>query len=336
MSLEPEHIVKFLNDPTNERWNNDLMDLLIARINKLCFEECQIDRIACTLTPMCNRRFLLKLRILNGLGPDELPKFCYKVHKNVLLRDFQEKTVVYRPFDSYLYLIDFLDIFFHSEYRKLNKFISFKNWEETFKILEKELQKKKLSYLLSKNQNYLIFHYEEKLHIIFVEKGYVLCNARREKVFTLELIKGIFKMFSKKYFPDVDIKQKSNSHVSIKTIVPKDIISQIHPFEEINDESEEDTYFHNQFHTDIDELMQVCQRIQLRIDRNQNLEIKLYLDLITNNYTDKKKHIPIKYRDLFKVKEFLEKLYNQFYILWLDGYIQVENIKEDKGEILNE
>ncbi|MGV9171976.1 MAG: hypothetical protein ACOC44_19965 [Promethearchaeia archaeon] len=335
MPLEPEHLIDFLNDPTNERRNADLMDLTIARINKLCFEECQIDRIACTLTPMCTRRFLLKLRMINGLGHEDLPKFCYKAHKNMVQRDFEEKTVIYKPFDSYLYLIDFLDIFFHADYRKLNKFISFKNWEDVLNLLEEKVQKTGVfNYHLSENKNYFIFLYEEKLHIVFVEEGYVLTNARRESVASLELLKGIFKLFSNLFFPDIKVKQSKNSHITLKTIVPKDIISRVEPFDESKEDSEEFKYFHNIFHTDIGELMHFCERIRLKADRNENLEIKLYLDLLTNNYNERNKQLPLRYRDIFKIKEFLEKLYNNFYILWLDQYPL--NIEEDEGEIINE
>ncbi|MFO8019601.1 MAG: hypothetical protein R6U96_13320 [Promethearchaeia archaeon] len=335
MPIEPEHILKFLNDSTKEKRNSELLNLLITRINKLCFEECQIDRIACTLTPMCTRRFLLKLRIINGLDFNDLPKFCYKVHKNTVLRDFEEKTVIYKPFDSYLYLIDFLDIFFHAEYRKLNKYISFKNWDEAFKLFEEKIQKTgAFNYYLSENKNFLIFHYEEKLHIIFVEKDYVLTNARRDKIASLELLKGIFNLFSKLYFPDVKVKQKSNGYITLKTIIPKDIISRIAPPDEIKEDSEEDEYFHNVFYTDIEELMYFCQRIRLKIDRNENLEIKLYLGLLTNNHSEHNKQVPLRYRDIYKIRDFLEKLYNKFYIIWLDSYPL--NVEEEEGEILNE
>ena len=109
MPLSPHDILKFFED-ADDTYDFELLNLLIKRLNVLCFEECEIDRISCTLSPKCTRRFLLKLRIKAGLATEDLPKFCYSVHKNVVLRDFRNKTVVYRPFDSFLYLVDFLDI----------------------------------------------------------------------------------------------------------------------------------------------------------------------------------------------------------------------------------
>ena len=158
MPIQPEHITNFLNSDSESKFKSELMDLLVKRINQLCFQECQIDRIACTLTPLCSRRFLLKIRILNGLTIDDLPKFCYSVHKNVILRDFRNKTVIYRPFDTYLYIIDFLDVYFHGDYRKLNKFITKKELKEVFKILDDRINNRDedFQYFLSDKKNYLI------------------------------------------------------------------------------------------------------------------------------------------------------------------------------------
>ena len=100
MPLQPEHIVDFLEKELDSKFQSELLELLNKRIYKLCFEECQIDRIQCTLTPLCTRRFLLKLRLINGLNIDDQPKFCYSVHKGIVQRDFLNKTVVYKPNDA--------------------------------------------------------------------------------------------------------------------------------------------------------------------------------------------------------------------------------------------
>jgi len=38
MPLEPRHIIDFLGDATNDKFNSELLDLLIKKVNKLCFE----------------------------------------------------------------------------------------------------------------------------------------------------------------------------------------------------------------------------------------------------------------------------------------------------------
>jgi len=131
MPLQPEHIAKFLDENVDVKFKTELLKLLRERIDRLCFKECEIDRIQCTLTPLCTRRTLLKIRLLNGLTLEDQPNFCYSVHKNIIFRDFRNKTVIYKPNDAYLYLIDFFDVFFHGDYRKLNKFFSKEDFKET-------------------------------------------------------------------------------------------------------------------------------------------------------------------------------------------------------------
>lgn len=316
MPLEPADVINFLSE-ADDKYNSELLDLLITRINKLCFEECQIDRIACTLTPKCSRRFLLKMRIKNGLSIEDLPKFCYSVHKNVVLRDFRNKTVVYRPFDAYLYLIDFLDIFFHGDYRKLNKFISFKQWEEVEKILRKRIEKSEpFNYKIT--DNHLIVKYEDKIHVVYIEEKYVICNALRENISSLEILQGLCELYAKFYFPEVSMRILKSNRLRISTKVPAEIVQSIakhlDPEQEPN---KKDNYFWNIFWDDLGALMDLCDQIQIRIRRNDDLIISLYLDLLTNKLNRELKQMPLQYKDLRLILNFIYKMYNEFYVIWV-------------------
>ncbi|MFX0072787.1 MAG: hypothetical protein ACFFAO_17025 [Candidatus Hermodarchaeota archaeon] len=317
MPLEPKHVINFLEDSTNDKFNSELLDLLIKRINRLCFEECQIDRIQCTLTPLCTRRFLLKMRIKNGLTLDDLPKFCYSVQKNIVLRDFRGKTVVYKPFDAYLYLVDFLDIFFHGDYRKLNKFISFKNWDDALKIFEERIKNgENFRYYLK--HNYMIFKFDDRIHIISIDENYVLCSANRENIATLELLAAICEFYNKLYFPEVKVKLVPNKFVEITTILPKDIVKSISeaPVMEENP-SKKDHYFWNVFYEDLETMMVLCEEIHLKMDWNNNLLVKLCINLETNNINENGKRNPLRFRDLRLMLNFIQRLYNEFYVIWL-------------------
>ncbi|MFW9882411.1 MAG: hypothetical protein ACFFG0_55825 [Candidatus Thorarchaeota archaeon] len=167
MPLHSRDILQFLAKESDTKIKSELIDLLRSRIDNLCFEQCQIDRIQCTLTPLCSRRFLNKLRIKSGLKTEDLPQFCYSVHKGVVERYFRNKTLIYRPFDAYLYLIDFLDVFFHGDYRKLNKFISFNKWDEVFKIFDDRIHNRNEKFEYLKIDNYLILKFEDRIHPIY-------------------------------------------------------------------------------------------------------------------------------------------------------------------------
>ena len=317
MPIQPNHIINFLNDANNEKLNVELLDLFITRINQLCFEQCQIDRIQCTLSPQCRHRFLLSLRIKNGLTIDDLPKFCYSIHKNLIMRDFRRKTIVYKPHDAYLYLIDFLDVFFHGDYRKLNKFVSFQNWDEVKKMLNDRIENQKENFTYHITKNFMIFQYEDQIHVINLTEKYALCNAKTESIKDLELLEGLFGLFKTIYFPDVEIELMPEEFVEILIRMPNDVISSVKEVPLLDGNSKLDSYFWKIFPNDIEALIQFCKEIHLDLDENDNLIIKLDIGLESNSYVDGQQKLQLRFRDLRLIKNFIYRLYNEFYIIWL-------------------
>ncbi|MHA2008346.1 MAG: hypothetical protein ACXABO_04115 [Promethearchaeota archaeon] len=317
MPLLPDHILKFLDDESEAKHKSELLDLLNTRIRALCFDECERDRIVCTLTPLCFRRFLLKLRIKNKLSIDDLPQFCYSVHKGVIERFFRNKTVVYRPYDAYLYLVDFLDIFFHGDYRKLNKFISFKNWEEVIKIFQDRIQNRNEDFKYLLLDNYFIFRFDDKIHIIFLRENYVLCNANRETIENIELLYGLCKLYADVFFPEVNLRLLASNHVEIIVKVPYDVLTQVNNKALEDHRTKADDYFWNTFWEDLNGLTQYCEEIHLQMDKNQNLEIALSISLLTSNYSEEEKKVPLRFRDLRLILKFITRIYSDYYIIWV-------------------
>ncbi|MFX1398905.1 MAG: hypothetical protein ACFFAS_17885 [Promethearchaeota archaeon] len=316
MPLNPDHIIKYLENISIETNKAELLNLLIKRIDQLCFENCQIDRVACTLTPSCSRRFLLNLRLVSHIK--EIPEFCYGIQKNIVMRDFRNKTVVYTPNDAYLYTSDFFDVFFHGDYRKLTRYVQREQWDRIYKIFDDRIlyQNEKFEYIHS--NNYLIIKYDERIHVVLLKENYALCNADLEGFESLELLKGLCELFAKIYFPDVQLKIKNNQHVVIKTLIPQDVLSGITP--DLGNQKEltkSDDYFWNSFHKDLESLSQLCEKIRLSFDRNNNLNINLFLSLIINEELGKSKIRQLRFKDLRWILNFIYRLYNDFYILWL-------------------
>ena len=307
MPLQPEHIAKFLDEDVDAKFKTELLKLLRERIDRLCFKECEIDRIQCTLTPLCTRRTLLKIRLLSGLTLEDQPNFCYSVHKNIIFRDFRNKTVIYKPNDAYLYLIDFFDVFFHGDYRKLNKFFSKEDFKEAKKIFNDRINNRDehFQYLLTKDREFMLFKYDDKIHVCFVNEKYALCNANREKIADLKLLFGLCKLFSRIYFPEVKLKLIRNEYVEITTFIPKDTLSSISNEIPKDEENKRDNYIWNVFASDLDVLSQFCKEIRIYVDRKKNLAIKLSISAKAE----------IRYRDLRLVFNILLRLYNDFYIL---------------------
>lgn len=317
MPLSLDHIIRYLDFESDIKIKSELIEILRKRIDKLCFEECQIDRIQCTLAGLCNRRHLLKLRIKSGLSIDDLPKFCYSVHKGVVERFFRNKTIIYRPYDAYLYLIDFLDVFFHGDYRKLNKFISFNKWENIFEIFDDRIHNRDENFDYLKIDKYLIFKFEERIHVAFLDENYVLCNANRENITSLELLNGICQLYAQIYFPEVKLTFIPSKHIEISLKVPYEILTKIsqEPLDDNN--SKVDQYFWNTFWEDLNALTQYCDQISLHEDINKNLEINLHINLLTNNYTEEGNKIGLRYRDLRLIFNFATRIYTEYYIIWI-------------------
>lgn len=315
MPLTSLHLRNLLKDSQFDKEIDELTELMVKRINQLCFEDCQIDRIACTLQPKCRQRWLLKLRMLNKLSLDDQPKFCYSVHKNIIFRDYHNKTVVYKPIDSYLYTIDFLDVFFHGDYRKLNLYFSKKQFKDCFKIFKDRINNRDehFQYLLSDKENYMIFKFEDKIHVMFLNENYVLCNANRDNITSLELLKGICKLFARLYFPEFKLKLGFDDRIEIMGIIPIDILLKVSKEPPETKDNKIDEYFWNTLSNDLDALSQHCKEINLYLNKQQDLVIKMHLDVNSKN-RDRKNLL--RYRDLRLIFNIVFRIYNDFYIIW--------------------
>jgi len=319
MPLQPEHIEKFFEEEIDSKFKSELLELLRKRIDKLCFKECEIDRIQCTLTPLCTRRMLLKLRLLNGLTIEDQPKFCYSVHKNIIFRDFRNKTVIYKPNDAYLYLVDFFDVFFHGDYRKLNKLFSKKDFRGANKIFDDRINNRdeNFQYLLTDKKKFMIFKYDDKIHVCFIDEIYALCNANRENISDLELLYGLCKLFTRIYFPEVKLKLIPSSCVQITIIIPKDTLLTISKVPPTDEESKRDNYIWNAFPSDLDALSQFCKEINIFNDKKGNLAIRLNIGVRPEARMNKYSSAELRYRDLRLVFNIIYRLYNDFYILYV-------------------
>jgi hypothetical protein len=317
MPLQPEHLAKFFDDDIDTKFKTELLELLRKQIDTLCFKECEIDRIQCTLTPLCTRRTLLKIRLLSGLTIEDQPNFCYSVHKNIIFRDFRNKTVIYKPNDAYLYLVDFFDVFFHGDYRKLNKFFSKEDFKGASKIFNDRINNREenFQYRLTKDKEFMIFKYGEKIHVCYIKENYALSNANRENITDLKLLFGLCELFSQIYFPEVKLNFIQDEFVEITIIIPKDALSSISKEIPKEDDSKRDIYIWNVFPSDLEALSQFCKEINIYLDKKQNLAIKLSISVKTENHKNTISRFILRYRDLRLVFNILFRLYNDFYIL---------------------
>ncbi|MHA1803090.1 MAG: hypothetical protein ACTSU4_00990 [Promethearchaeota archaeon] len=282
-----------------------------------------MSKIACTLTPSCTRRFLLNLRIKSGLKIEDIPKFCYKIQKGIIERQFRGKTVIYFPHDTYLYIVDFFDVFFHGDYRKLNKFIAFKQWDYAFEIFDHRIhvEKENFKYYLTEEKNYLIFFFEDRIHVLFLNKNYALCNANREVIYSLELLHGLIYFYCSVHYPDVLLRLIPDERVELITKIPREILVKVSNNGLFEENSKYDQYFLGEFANDIEKLSFICEEINLIHDQNNNLQIKLNIIPTSPSYDNNKRRVPIKFRDLRTIFDFVNRIYQDYYVVNLEDYL---------------
>jgi hypothetical protein len=68
-----------IGDLGNPDMGRFLLSDVLGKMESTC-EECQRDRMRCTLRPLCPERVFLNILISAGAAFDDLPPFCYEVH----------------------------------------------------------------------------------------------------------------------------------------------------------------------------------------------------------------------------------------------------------------
>jgi hypothetical protein len=216
-----------------------------------------------------------------------------------------------------LYLIDFFDDFFHGDYRKLTKFFSKKDFKEANKIFDDRINNRDehFQYLLTDDKNFMVFKYEDKIHVAFIKENYALCNATREYITDLELLFGLCKLFARIYFPEIKLKLIPTNCVEIKTVIPKETLQKISVTEPTDEGSKRDKYIWNVFPDELDTLSQFSKEINIYLDKKKDLVIRLHIGIESEGILNRSKRNLLRYRDLRLIFNIFYRLYNDFYVL---------------------
>jgi hypothetical protein len=112
-----------------------------------------------------------------------------------------------------------------------------------------------------------------------------------------------------------------DQYVRVKLKIPFDIASNVtEEASNIDGENREnaDFYFWNKFPEDLFQLSELCEKINLDMNRINDLVLTIHIDTETKNYPEgSDKNMPLRYRDLRKIIEFIDFIYNQFYVIWI-------------------
>lgn len=294
MNTDPRSIVDFLLKIATRKQNSELLKKFAKDLDSLC-SKCQQDRIQCSITPLCSKRHLLKLRIISGAKLEDLPKFCYRQLVSQIARDKEKKRTLFRPLDSYIFLLDFLAIFFPKHYRALFKNLSFLNYEESIDVLEsfQKQNKGKFRYLLK--QKHLLIEFQGKLYIIFLKEHYVCCLLRKESIYDSDLLEDLIVFLSYKV-PHIIVERTQKNTVLLSVIVTKSEQINLEKYfvSDIEDSSENQILFEE----DSKILTRISDEILINFDDSDNLHLKLNLKLRTNQNSEFMGKEPINIADI--------------------------------------
>lgn len=304
MNTDPRAIIDFLLKHGFKKQNTELLKNIAKDIDTLC-TKCQRDRIQCTLSPLCSRRFLLKLRIKSGAKLDDVPKFCYRQLVNLIARDKEKKRTLYRPIDSYIYLLDFFAIFFPKNYRSLFKNLSFRKYEEAIDVLESFKRKMKDDFRYFLTENYLIIEFYEKIYLSYLKEQYVCCNLRRDEISDLNLLENLILFLSTNY-SHIIVERTPEDSILISLKVFKKKQTDLHKY--FNEDIDENKSL---FLKDIDIISDISNEIKIYFDESDNIDVKLNVKLkanINHEFFGKRQ---INYENIQNIFEFFNHLYKK-------------------------
>lgn len=307
MNTDPHSIIEFLLKYGTKKQNSELLKKITNDIDALC-TKCQQDRIQCTLTPLCSRRFLLKLRIKSGMKLEEVPKFCYRQLVSLIARDKEEKRTLYRPIDAYIFLLDFLAIFFPKHYRSLFKNLSFRKFEEAVDVLESFKKKMKQNFTYFLTDNYIIIQFYKKIYIAYLKEQYVCCLVRRDEINDINLLESLILFFSTNY-PHIVVERTPDNSILISLKVFKNNQLDLQKyFNSSNDDPNDEI---PSFLKDMDNISDISHEIKFYFDESDNIDIKLDVNLKTNINHEFLGKQSINFSNIQGIFEFFNHLYKK-------------------------
>jgi len=163
-------------------------------------QECQRDRMVCSLSPMCFRRHYMNLLIKAGAEFEELPPFCYSQQLSNIQRFLQKKRTLYPATDSIIYLRDFLKLAFEADSKQLLKFFEKIDTAGAARLLQKMREREKaLNLRFRLTNNYCLLALEEVIFLLDIRENLAKIDPRREEIFFRETFFLLLELYSEIY-----------------------------------------------------------------------------------------------------------------------------------------
>ncbi|GAB4307278.1 MAG: hypothetical protein Kow0069_04690 [Promethearchaeota archaeon] len=207
-----DRLANYLSALANQRDFPFLADELVEHFADKC-RRCQYDRMICAISPMCFRRHWLNVLIKNGVKPDEeiFPKFCYSQQVSNVQRYLQKKRTLYPPFDSLMFLEDFLGLVFPHHKRRLALYLKRGDWPTLREKLDQLAESAGIG--LTWGRDFAVMvppgdYLGPEHNVFFLDErgGYAIVDPRREELYYTEQVEVLVRAFSSAYDVAVDFK----------------------------------------------------------------------------------------------------------------------------------
>ncbi len=232
--VTPDDFAKFIMTRGSQRDFPFVSEELLEHFKTKC-QECQRDRMVCSLSPMCFRRHYMNLLIKAGAEIEELPQFCYSQQISNVQRFLQKKRTLYPATDSIIYLKDFLKLAFEEDSKQLQKFFDKLDTAGAARLFQKTREREKdLKMRFRLTNNYCLLAFEEIVFLLDIRENLAKIDPRREEIFfretfflLLELYSEIYQIqYSQKTVPSEEGQIGTKDELLVEFIIPAGEITQ--------------------------------------------------------------------------------------------------------------
>ncbi|MFX0101901.1 MAG: hypothetical protein ACFFCS_20215 [Candidatus Hodarchaeota archaeon] len=203
-----EKLVKYLETRASGSDFKFIVEKAITYMQALD-DECQSDRMTCTVRPMCKKRRWLSLLIKAGVPRDLIPQFCYERQIQAVQSFLSKERYFYEPEDCTIYLKDFLEQISQDSSYYLTKLLESEDYDEVSWEIEFFLRKKFNRVRVLNLGESMIAMTDYTLWYFNYPSGYVILNLMDEKIANQELLLALLKFLNRYCKLDVKIYKKT-------------------------------------------------------------------------------------------------------------------------------
>ncbi|MHA1683224.1 MAG: hypothetical protein ACTSUE_19960 [Promethearchaeota archaeon] len=295
-------------------------EFIIEKASKYMFaldEECQEDRMNCTVRPMCDKRRWLSLLIKSGMPEKYIPRFCYELQVKIVHRSLLKEKYFYEPEDCAIYLDDFLPFISQGRHFALVKMLENEEFDGiSWKI--RTYFRLNFNKVLSLDLGeYLLVYADDLLWFVDYIGNYIIFNVQDERIISQSTLLAFIKLLNRYYKREIKIFENA----------PELWILDVLLFEIENPDVAQNTSFKSFLAESIGKIAKYTRDVKFKIDGSE-----AHLLVTINAFCDVPKSIysvdPVSFGEIIN----LYRLLNEFQKNmgeWVKKNISVQS-KEDK------